>query len=244
MSALLMGRAFYADLPAHLKFCLVALCDHADDDGGNVYPGQARLAAKLSVAVRTVRDQVHELERRGYLVPEGRQGQRGTVRYRIAVDRLPLDRQPTAERQNLPTGSPAHEISSRPAAHRRLDRQPTADNPSGNHQKKLHPPVLRSEFELFWSSYPPRDGRRDKKAEAWAEWQKLKPSPDLQAQMRSALGRYRTEKPVDACRWLKYRRWEDDVGLTPTRPRVLAAGGVPMLTYEESLARRRAEGRV
>lgn len=133
-----MGRAFYTDLPAHLKFTLVALADHADDDGGNVYPGQQLLARKVGVSVRAVRDQLHELETRGYLLPERRRTAHGTRPYRLNVALLPdgADRKPTADRQKLPTGSPApvsNESTGSPAS---VDRKPTADKPSVTVSKK------------------------------------------------------------------------------------------------------------
>lgn len=211
-----MGRVFYTDLPAHLRFTLLALADHADDDGSNVYPGQERIARKVGAGIRAVRDHLHELVRLGYLAPETRKGQRGTVCYRIAVDQLPtdaaLDRQPTAARQKLPPGNPAPVATLSTGNPASLDRQPTADNPSRTVRREKQPSVLRSEFEVFWTDYPPRDGRREKKIEAWEQWQKLRPPPQLQATMRGALLRYgqSTDKPVDAVRWLKRRRWEDE----------------------------------
>lgn len=75
---------------------------------------------------------------------------------------------------------------------------------------RRNPRAYTVDFETFWLAYPPRDGRRDGKAEAFDEWRLLAPDAALQATIRQALARYRVEKPVDACRWLKRRRWEDE----------------------------------
>lgn len=72
---------------------------------------------------------------------------------------------------------------------------------------------LTEAFESeFWPAYPPRNGRRDGKQEALAEWLKLRPDIALQAQILAALPAYArsTDLPLDACRWLKRRRWTDE----------------------------------
>lgn len=249
-----MGRVFYTDLPAHLRFTLLALADHANDDGDNVYPGQERLARKVGAAVRTVRDQVHELERLGYLVAVGRQGQHGTTRYRIAVEKLPtidaLDRQPTADRQELPTGSPPPSVASRPAAHRRLDRQPTADKPSGTIKKKQpsgrDTPTRKARL--------PDDFTLTEERRAYAVGKGCQnPSRTFEAFVTFYRGSGKSQLDWDATfrTWVLGAHGGPDwkacgCGGAPAdkpRPVTYAAGGVRVLSYEESLARRRAEGR-
>ena len=80
---------------------------------------------------------------------------------------------------------------------------------------------LTAAFETsFWPIYPPRNGRRDGKSDALAEWLKLKPDRALEAAILAALPAYArsTDLPVDACRWLKRQRWLDDVDARPTKP--------------------------
>ena len=143
MSALLMGRVFYTDLPTHLRFCLLALADHANDDGQSIFVGQARLARKLGVSDRSVRSQLAELRELGWI--ERTQGAKGPGRgnkagspdhYRILVDKLPgtdainaimetpetssaLSEQETPEADDRKTGSPLPK-----------DRKPTSREPS------------------------------------------------------------------------------------------------------------------
>ena len=79
------------------------------------------------------------------------------------------------------------------------------------------------DFLSFWNEYPTRNGKKVLKKAAFQEWQTLKPTPELQAAIAAALkqqkenfemvrgrGDFAPEFP-DACRWLKNRRWEDEV---------------------------------
>lgn len=69
------------------------------------------------------------------------------------------------------------------------------------------------EFEKFWSAYPSRQGKKVGKKEAFAEWQRAMKDVDadyLIAQIEALAPQY-GEYPVDACRWLKHRRWEDEI---------------------------------
>lgn len=227
----------------------VGLASYANSDQV-AWPGLRGLAARLGMGRSTVARALRTLEARGLIAIERHQGAAGDAE----TNRYVLQRAPLGGWSSTGTGVPLgdHGVplgdhgGGPPEGQNKKDSSCPLEQEPQNKNGAHRAPCLRSEFELFWSCYPPRDGRRDKKAEAWAEWQRLRPSPDLQATLRAALGRYRTEKPVDAVRWLKHRRWEDDVGVTPpatTRPRAMAAGGVPMLTYEESLARRQREGR-
>ena len=103
---------------------------------------------------------------------------------------------------------------------------------------------LTDAFETrFWPAYPPRNGRRDGKPEALAEWLKLRPDRELEAVILAALPAYArsTDLPKDACRWLKGKRWTDETtARLPGRSKVSelaaqfraevaarAAGGVP-----------------
>ena len=78
---------------------------------------------------------------------------------------------------------------------------------------------LKTAFAIFWGAYPPRHGRRDRKAESLAAYLKLAPDPALQDLMVEAVLVYGmgNELPVDACRWIKGRRWEDETIVRVTR---------------------------
>lgn len=72
MSIHLMSKAWRLDIPQGQKFLLVALCDHANDDGV-CWPGQDSLAQKCSMTEKTIGRHIEWLEARGYLRSQRRQ---------------------------------------------------------------------------------------------------------------------------------------------------------------------------
>ena len=93
----------------------------------------------------------------------------------------------------------------------------TISQPSANHQlttvkEGIEGKALNTNtaFEAFWTKYPPRKGKKANKALAQTEWNKLKPDTDLQSQMLKALEGYSGDFVVDACRWIKHKRWLDE----------------------------------
>jgi len=83
------------------------------------------------------------------------------------------------------------------------------DNSTSTTQKQ-NKDIYTPEFLAFWQAYPARKGKKAGKAEAFGEWKALKPDAELQAQMLKALAGYKDELPLDACRWIKRKRWEDE----------------------------------
>jgi hypothetical protein len=78
MSALLMGRAFYVPLDSTSLLVLLALADHANDQGAGARPGLARLGAKARLSRRGVQDCLKHLESHGLIAASGyRRGGRG-----------------------------------------------------------------------------------------------------------------------------------------------------------------------
>lgn len=77
-------------------------------------------------------------------------------------------------------------------------------------------------FQSFWSVYPARLGLKARKQEALTAWLKLKPDDDQLLQIMQGLTRYKKvcgDYPVDAVRFLRHKRWEDEiVELPPDRP--------------------------
>ena len=62
---------------ANRKAVAVALADHADDKGANVYPSIARLVAKTELSERTVQRVLRELEKLGIIVTDTVGGEKG-----------------------------------------------------------------------------------------------------------------------------------------------------------------------
>ncbi|KKK81458.1 hypothetical protein LCGC14_2813250 [marine sediment metagenome] len=67
MSGLLMGRAFYFDLPPRQKLLLLAIADHANDDGYGCHPSQERLAEKVGCTRRHIHNLLQELIGQGLI---------------------------------------------------------------------------------------------------------------------------------------------------------------------------------
>lgn len=74
MSALLMGRAFYVPTDGTSRLVLVALADHANDDGKQARPGIGRLAVKTGTSRRTVKRALAHLEDHGLISADGYRG--------------------------------------------------------------------------------------------------------------------------------------------------------------------------
>jgi hypothetical protein len=84
-----MSRVFESELPAMEKFVLLAMADHARDDGSGCYPSVATLARKTSLSDRGVQKLIRRLESRGLLAAKGKsRGGRGlTVEYDITLEK-------------------------------------------------------------------------------------------------------------------------------------------------------------
>jgi len=91
MSACLMGRVVWADLPAHLKFTALIIANYANDEG-YAYPGRERIAEHMRQSVRQVARNIRELEELGVLSRSHRGkhgGGRGSNSYQFNLDSLP-----------------------------------------------------------------------------------------------------------------------------------------------------------
>ena len=82
-----MTKAWEMDIPTSQKMVLLALCDHANDDGA-CYPSQDHIARKCSMGGRSIVNHVNWLKERGILTAERRQkgGNRLSNLYQIDLD--------------------------------------------------------------------------------------------------------------------------------------------------------------
>lgn len=87
MSVKLMSKAWEMDIPTGQKFVLLALCDHANDDG-LCYPSQGKIASKCSLSPRAVVGHIKWLEDHGILEKSRRQkgGNRQSNIYEINLE--------------------------------------------------------------------------------------------------------------------------------------------------------------
>lgn len=67
MSGRLVGQAFYVPVDPSSKLVLLALADHANDEGLGVWPGNERLAVKVGLSIRQVQRCLGHLESHGLI---------------------------------------------------------------------------------------------------------------------------------------------------------------------------------
>ena len=70
--------------PSH-KYVLVCYADHADHNGGSIYPAIATIHHKTGYEPRNVQYLTHDLQTMGILIADG-QGPRGTNKWRLSYD--------------------------------------------------------------------------------------------------------------------------------------------------------------
>lgn len=106
----------------------------------------------------------------------------------------------------------------KPSAGKPLTENPTQLNNVINQKTKRQKPAAPAwepeAFERFWRAYP----RGEDKAGARREWDNLKPDRELIERMSAALERAKTSDEWRrgigipyACRWIKNRRWTDEI---------------------------------
>lgn len=181
-----MGRVWEMDLPPNKLLVMLALADHADHDGENIYPSQTTVAEKTGYSARSVRRILRELRDEHHLIePMEKPGPSGTVRYRILF----------STPDNMTGGGGQIDRGGRSPAsggggHRRPTNRPlTVHEPSLNlcmqEVDESNPPphprdlerngggyVYPEAFETVWQNYPARRGNNPKKA-AYRKWRQL-----------------------------------------------------------------------
>lgn len=84
-----MAKVWRCGLPSGDKFVLLALADHANDEGGDVFPSVDLIAEKVTGSRRTVQRALGRLRRIGLLHVEREGGGKArTTRYRICLGTL------------------------------------------------------------------------------------------------------------------------------------------------------------
>lgn len=80
-----MGEIFNLPIPSIEKLVLLALADHARDDGTGAYPSIDLLARKSSLSRRGTQKVMRRLEQDGWIVPSKVSHGRRTTEYRILL---------------------------------------------------------------------------------------------------------------------------------------------------------------
>lgn len=87
MSVKIMGSVFDSHLERDKKFILLAFADHADHDGGTIYPSIATIARKTGYSERQVQRITASLINDGIMIRDGI-GPHGAYRYHINLHKL------------------------------------------------------------------------------------------------------------------------------------------------------------
>jgi hypothetical protein len=137
-------------LPTTEKMVLLAIADHASDDGTNAYPSQATIAKKASISIRTVQRCVNNLVKAKYLRMDKGAGGSANCRedrrphlYTINLDRL---------RGDIMTGRKSRvDTDDKDGA--------TSETSTGRQSRPMNHPLEPSletsnHFATFWKIYP------------------------------------------------------------------------------------------
>lgn len=99
MSVEMMARVFKCNMPelktdkgevvkdSSCKFVLLALADHASEDGEGCYPGVRKICRKTNLSIQTVVNALNALRHNGFTRLEG-QSKRHTFNYTVLVSRI------------------------------------------------------------------------------------------------------------------------------------------------------------
>jgi hypothetical protein len=202
---------------------LLAIADHASDDGGNAWPSLPTLARKARLSERQVVNVLHQLEAAGE-IRVARGGGRGQVNHYTVL--MPESRKDFTENLSL---NGKHEIRATErvkSAPKRVKSatervKPISPEPSiepSIEPSNGEPPTPRAwepRFERFWLAYP----RKESKQKA-REWFALhRPGPATLDAMVDAIARQSQSAqwqkeggrfiPMPTT-WLNQRRWEDE----------------------------------
>ena len=103
------------------------------------------------------------------------------------------------------------------------DAKGNAPSPIPSPIKKKNIVAYSDDFEALWKEYPSRNGSKSGKKQAWAEYTRLSPDESLQTLILERIKAQKSHREKvlakkefapefpDLCRWLRNRRWEDEV---------------------------------
>ncbi len=202
MSAKYVGQVWDLALPQSLAWVLMAMADHADHTGDNVFPGEELLAWKTGYSVRQVRRILLKLEELGIAIPQVRAVGRGNKqRYKLDYSKAARkpDFQNRSKRPVIRDEKTGHQMSGFPAAE-------NADNLTGFDEEK--PDILIKENRTFLTGKPDIliNITGHSNVGTYKERARVEPSeepsiePSVRTNVRSSGQAKPLENPVDAWR--------------------------------------------
>lgn len=206
MSIRLMSEVWRTNLPTVEKMVLLVIADHANDEGTEAWPSQATIAKKASVSIRTVQRAVNNLCKEGYLRMEKHKGGSATCRedrrphrYTIRILKLRGDKETTRkvrgdfEDTNGATLTPETGRLSRPK------------------NLPLEPPLETLAFDLFWSIYPLKVGKKKAEQSFIKVIDEVEVEIILEGAKRYAQDPNRVQQfTLYPATWLNGARWNDE----------------------------------
>jgi len=198
------------EIPASAKL-LYAEISSLTDSRGYCWASNAYFERLYDLSERTIVRLIRALENAGYIRILDAGG--GSARRKIAAGINPLAGTPD---KNVST--PLTKMSVPPDKNVRENSKENRkmNNPPKAPQGAAWEPEM---FERFWKAYP---CKRDK-ASARREWDRLEPDRKLMLTMSAALKRQKASEQWQreigipyACRWLRNRRWEDELEDAPS----------------------------
>lgn len=207
MSAKLMGAAYTLELPRNERDVLMAMADHADDDGGSVFPSVAYVAWKTDLSSRSVQRMQRSLERKRILVVESAQCGRGrTKRWRIDLS--------AGTRKSSFQGASEHVDNSRERLDCRKERVTELCHPSELKGDRVLSPLPEERVTAGTlkgdRAVSPEPSVRDNNNQARAREDVENsdrlplahpPDPDPMAEMQAAAAEAATKLPDGPARW-------------------------------------------
>ncbi|MGH3450223.1 MAG: helix-turn-helix domain-containing protein [Haloechinothrix sp.] len=209
---------------------LLAIADHADDDGTNAWPSRTTLAAKTRLDERTVRRVIKRLEAAGQLRVQRGHGRSNSNRYIVVMANANGDgvhrREMGAARPGAvrpPGSSPWGAVPPEKGAFDPQKGVAAPPEPSLTVQepsKRYLSPPDSTDFEAFWSIYP----RRKAKQAAHKAWTRAIRSGADPATLIAAAERFAAQRSGQDAKftphpatWLTQARWHDEPDAPPLR---------------------------
>lgn len=229
---------YAADIPAGAKL-LYGEISSLTDARGYCFASNKYFAELYGVGIRTVQRYLDALKNAGLI--RITDGEGGTDQRKIFAGVNPLsdphDKNDTGgDKIDTP---PMTELSP-PYNELNKKKEQIPPKPPRGRPAKAVPDYEPEIFSRFWTAYPIG---RDKQG-AIREWDRLKPNRQLMQTMAAALAEQKktlsAEDPHDrypfpyAIRWIRDRRWEDD--LTKDTPRAPKARGTKAPAYEPEVS--------
>ena len=213
------------EIPANAKL-LYAEISSLTDERGYCWASNAYFERLYDLSERTIVRLIRALEKAGYIRILDAGG--GSARRKIAAGINPLGNTTTPQplrgsspdQGSLDGETPDKNVST-PLTKMSVPPDKNVTQNKKEIRKEDQPPKAPQGaawepemFERFWKAYP---CKRDK-ASARREWDRLEPDRKLMKTMSAALARQKASEQWQreigipyACRWLRNRRWEDEI---------------------------------